>query len=220
MRAVKASLIEFRSWLDGNEARVTPLNLVNEKNNQLQAGEAIISLKIKDRSISLPLAFVIGKNKNEQINEIRFYHSYWPIEEQHHVRLNTLPLEVQAPKIPPDVLAYHAALRDGNIENVLGLFSKGGSIREPSGGISGPGQESKLQDFSYFLKKGCVFNLPHTIVDNEKYCAAEYTCTKWGTTEIIPQAGMEFFDREEQENNNNSLFKSVRIYDDINQPEI
>jgi hypothetical protein len=76
MRAVKDSLIEFRSWLDGHEARVTPLNLVNEKNNQLQAGEAIISLKIKDRSISLPLAFVIDKNKNEQINEIRFYHSY------------------------------------------------------------------------------------------------------------------------------------------------
>ena len=51
----------------------------------------------------------------------------------------------------------------------------------------------------------------------------EYTCTKWGTTEIIPQAGMEFFDREEQDDNNgnnNSLFKSVRMYDDINQPEI
>jgi hypothetical protein len=63
----------------------------------------------------------------------------------------------------------------------------------------------------------------HTIVDNEKCCAAEYTCTKWGTTEIIPQSGMEFFDREEQENNkgnNNSLFKADRIYDDINQPEI
>lgn len=224
MRAVKDSLIEFRSWLDGHEARVTPLNLVNEKNNQLQAGEAIISLKIKDRSISLPLAFVIDKNKNEQINKIRFYHSYWPIEEQHHVRLNILPLEVQAPKIPPDVLAYHAALRDGNIENVLGLFSKGGSVREPSGGISGPGQESKLQDFfSRTFKKGGVSLIYHTIVDNEKCCAAEYTCTKWGTTEIIPQAGMEFFDREEQENNNgnnNSLFKSVRIYDDINQPEI
>jgi hypothetical protein len=53
----------------------------------------------------------------------------------------------------------------------------------------------------------------HTIVDNEKCCAAEYTCTKWGTTEIIPQAGTEFFDREEQENNNgnnNSLHKSAR----------
>jgi hypothetical protein len=144
------------------------------------------------------LAFVIGKNKNEQINEIRFYHIYWTIEEQHHVRLNILPLEVQAPKIPPDVLAYHAALRDGNIENVLGLFSKGGSIREPSGGISGPGQESKLQDFFFrtFKKRG-VSLIYHTVVDDEKGCAAEYSCTKWGTTEIIPQAGMEFFDREE-----------------------
>ena len=127
------------------------------------------------------LAFVIGKNKNEQINEIRFYHIYWTIEEQHHVRLNILPLEVQAPKIPPDVLAYHATLRDGNIENVLGLFSKGGSIREPSGGISGPGQESKLQDFFFrtFKKRG-VSLIYHTIVDDEKGCAPEYSCNKMG----------------------------------------
>jgi hypothetical protein len=112
----------------------------------------------------------IDKNKNEQINEIRFYHIYWPIEEEHHVRLNILPLEVQAPKIPPDVLAYHTALRDGNIENVLGLFSKGGSIREPSGGISGPGQESKLQDFfSRTFKKGGVSVDLERLLTLEKY---------------------------------------------------
>jgi hypothetical protein len=132
---------------------------------------------------------------------------------------------MQAPKIPPDVLDYHATLKDGNVENVLKLFSKGGSIREPSGGISGPGQESKLQDFfSRTFRNGGVSLIYHTIVDNCECCSAEYCCTKWGTTEITPQAGMEFFDRTEKQenssNNNYSLFKSVRIYDDVKQPEI
>ena len=84
-------------------------------------------------------------------------------------------------------------------------------------GISGLGQESKLEYFfSRTSKDGRVSLVYHTVVDGGARCAAECSCTKWGQTEIPPQAGIEFFDRVSD--GEKRLFKAVRIYDDIEQP--
>ncbi len=215
--SVKDSLMEFRNWLDVHHATIKPLNLVKEKDNSFRAGEALIALKLDGRDILLPFAFALNVNADKKINEIRFYHSHWPIESQHHLRPNLFPLDRVASRISSDILNYHTALNDGNIEEVLKLFADDGSIREPSGGISGPGQESKLEDFfSRTFKEGGVSLVYHTIVDGEIRCAAEYSCIKWGRTEIAPQAGIEFFDRVSE--GDGILFKAVRIYDDIEQP--
>jgi hypothetical protein len=206
------------NWLDNHNATLTPINLVKEKDNSLRAGEASISLTLNGKDILLPFSFVLNINSDKEINEIRFYHSYWPIESKHRIRPNIFPLDMENSRIPSDILKYHTALKEGNIQQVLTLFAAEGSIREPSGGISGPGQESKLEDFfSRTFKDGGVFLVYHTIVDNGTRAAAEYSCTKWGQIEIPPQAGLEFFDRISD--GEPSLFKAVRIYDDIEQPK-
>ena len=216
-KAVKYSLMEYRNWLDVHSAILTPINLVKEKDNSLRAGEASISLKLNGRDILLPFAFALNVNADKEINEIRFYHSYWPIESQHHLRPNLFPLDKEASRIASDILKYHTTLNEGNIEQILTLFASDGSVREPSGVISGSGQESKLEDFfSRTFKDGGVSLVYHTFVDDGTRCAAEYSCTKWGQSEIPPQAGIEFFDRVLEHEGN--LFKSVRIYDDIEQP--
>jgi len=218
LESVKDSLLEFRNWVDINHANMKPMNLVKERDNSLRAGEALILLKLDGRDVLLPFAFALNVNADKKINEIRFYHSYWPIESQHHLRPNLFPLDKEASRIPLDILKYHTALNEGNIQQVLTLFADDGSVREPSGGISGPGHESKLEDFfSRTLKDGGVSLVYHTVVDDGTRCAAEYSCTKWGPTEIPSQAGIEFFDRVSE--GETSLFKAVRIYDDIEQPK-
>jgi hypothetical protein len=215
--AVKGSLMQCRSWLENHSATLTPVNLVKEKDNSLRAGEALISVKLDGRDVLLPFSFALNVNTDKEINEIRFYHSYWPIESKHHIRPNIFPLDREASRIPSDILDYHSALNDGNIEQVLALFADVGSVREPSGGISGPGRESKLEDFfSRTFRDGGVSLVYHTIVDADTRCAAEYSCTKWGQKEIPPQAGIEFFDRSSE--GETRLFKAIRIYDDIEQP--
>jgi hypothetical protein len=218
IEAVKGSLMQCRNWLDNHSATLTAVNLVKEKDNPLRAGEALISLKLNGKDVLLPFAFALNVNANNEINEIRFYHSYWPIESKHHIRPNIFPLDKEASRIPTEILDYHSALNDGNIEVVLSLFADGASVREPSGGISGPGRESILEDFfsRTFRDGGGVSLVYHTIVDGNTRCAAEYSCTKWGQKEIPPQAGIEFFDRVSE--GEKRLFNAVRIYDDIEQP--
>ncbi len=218
IEAVKYSLTGCRNWLDNHNAILRPINLVKEKDNSLRAGEALISLKLDGKDILLPFSFALNINADREINEIRFYHSYWPIESKHRIRPNIFSLDREASRIPSDILKYHTALNEGNIQQVLALFAPEGSIREPSGEISGPGQESKLEDFfSRTFKNGEVSLVYHTIVNNGTRAAAEYSCTKWGQIEIPPQAGIEFFDRISD--GEPSLFEAVRIYDDIEQPK-
>jgi len=175
----------------------------------LVAGEALATLHKDSEIIHLPLAVVF--EKTEKIRSIRLYHSRFPVRQMQPERSPLFESSVTA-KLPENFSAYHEALRQGSVEKALALFSEDGTIREPSGHISGPGEPLR-RFFESAFKEGGIHLIYHTFIAGEKITAAEYTCDHWGKTAIPPQSGMEFFEHDHR-----GKFHRVRIYDDVVQP--
>lgn len=203
---------DLRTWLGQTAAELELISLTEAKGNPVFAGELRALFSKNNKRGILPIAFTITR-ENDQATAIRVYHSHWPIQGKHLVREALHPKDKTVP-LPRDIQKYHDALVAGDARAALELFDeKQGCITEPSGGISGFGSDRDLKSFFVSaFREGGIGITYHTIIVGAQSLAAEYTCESWGNHSIPAQAGMEFFDRGP------NGFRSVRIYDDIEQP--
>jgi hypothetical protein len=164
--------------------------------------------------LQLPVATVWEAAPEGGVGTLRVYHTLWLMQGTHTVRPPVLPPH---PGIhPPDVVGqYQAALAAGDVEAVVATFDPAGHAREPAGAqYLHAGAEGLRRFYSALFANGGGIPLQHcALTDDGTRCAVEYVVTRWGTTELPPQAGIAVYERGPS-----GKLVSARIYDDVDPP--
>ncbi len=199
------------AWLRERRARLQPGAIVAAGGRVV--GEAVLNLRLAGKTVPLPLAIAAEVAGGRWV-AVRIYHSLWPVLGRHQVRPSLLPADARI-RLPGVIGAYHAALRAGDLEAILGTFGPAGYAREPSGGpFVYQGAERLRLFYGGLFSSGGGIGLEHcTFTDDGVRGALEYTCTQWGTTVLPPQAGLAVYERGP-----GGLLSAARIYDDVSPP--
>jgi hypothetical protein len=180
-------------------------------------GRAVVELlaHLKDfegKELAWPLA-VVAESPDDLSVVFRTYASQWPVDGRRHPRP---PILGKANAYPGDVVArYLAALEAGDTEAIMSTFAPDGYLREPIGPHFIHRGDHELR--SFFIEcfgGGGGIHLEHcAVTDDGTRCALEYNCSRWGTHDLPPQAGIGVYERGPD-----GLLSAVRIYDDIEAP--
>jgi hypothetical protein len=207
---------ETAHWLRERDAVVENVALTRLPFRTVE--EVVLHLLRDDGAarIELPVAIVTDRNPDRTLVTIRVYHSMWPLTGEHVLRPPLLPgaPELHAEDTPGD---YQRALAEGDLEGIVGTFESDGYAREPSGGAYLHRGVEGLRDlYTHMFANGGGISLEHcTLTDDGVRCAIEYNCTRWGVTDIPPQAGVAVYER-----GSSGLLNAARIYDDVEPPAV
>ncbi len=180
-------------------------------------GRAVVELRAhlddyNGQPVDWPIT-VVAESINEMSVEFRTYCSQWPVDGQHHVRRALLkPANVNLSHV---VERYLAALSAGDLDSILSTFAPDAYFRESIGPHSLHRGSSELRSyFAECFKSGGGLRLEQcTVTDDGVRCALEFNCVRWGSHDLIPQAGIAVYER-----NPAGLLAAVRIYDEIEAP--
>ena len=202
-------------WLRERDAVVE--NVVLTRTSTRTVEEVVLNLLTDDgRRVELPVAVVSDRNPDRTLKVIRVYHSTWPLTGEHRVRPPLLPADpnLHVEGIPG---AYQRALAEGDLEGIVATFEPDGYAREPSGAAYlHRGIEALRNLYAHMFANGGGIGLDHcTLTDDGVRCAIEYNGVRWGTTEILPQAGVAVYER-----GSSGLLTAARIYDDVEPPSV
>ncbi|RXE55662.1 hypothetical protein ABH15_05315 [Methanoculleus taiwanensis] len=209
-RAFAGFIDEQRRLLSEEKARAE-LFAITATGERIVA-EFLLTLHRGGTPVVIPIA-VAADRTADAVSMIRVYYSSWPLRGRHRIRP---PIIVPAADLvePAIVRAYTAALKRGDTEAVLTLFEEDGYAREPSGaGFRHEGVEGLRAFYSEILADGGISLTHCTATFDGTRCAVEYTCDRWGTEALPPQAGMAVY-----ELSGNGRLAAARIYDDISPP--
>jgi SnoaL-like domain len=180
-------------------------------------GRAVVELlahldDYNGQPVDWPIA-VVAESSNELSVVFRTYCSQWPVDGQRHIRRPVLkPGNTQLSDV---VDRYLAALSAGDLDSIVSTFAPDAYFRESIGPHSFHRGSSELR--SYFAKcfsAGGGLTLEHcTVTDDGLRCVLEFNCVRWGSHDLIPQAGVTVYER-----NSAGLLAAVRIYDEIEAP--
>src|SRR5919107_4030282 len=212
LRAFAAGMAE---WLRERNAVVENVALTRTPARTVE--EVVLNLLVDDGArAELPVAVVSDRNPDRTLKVIRVYHSTWPLTGEHRVRPPLLPADpnLHVEGIPG---AYQRALAEGDLEGIVATFEPDGYAREPSGAAYlHRGIEALRNLYAHIFANGGGIGLDHcTLTDDGVRCAIEYNGVRWGTTEILPQAGVAVYER-----GSSGLLTAARIYDDVEPPSV
>jgi hypothetical protein len=195
---------ESGAWLAGRHARVetetsmcVDRRAVVELTAHLAGGAA---------ELAWPVA-VVAESPDDASVVFRTYCSQLPVDGRPHVRA---PVLAPGDARPGDVVGrYHAAMAAGDADAVLACFAPDGYLRGSTGDVHRGGGELRPY-VGGRLASGGIDLRPCAVTDDGVRCAVEYTCLRWGTRELAPQAGLAVFERTPD-----GLLAAVRCYDDL-----
>jgi ketosteroid isomerase-like protein len=174
--------------------------------------ELIVRLAVDGEAVLWPLA-VVAESPDDQSVVFRTYCSQLPVDGLRHVRG---PILKPRDGRPADVIdRYQAALGSGDVDAIVGTFASDGYYREPIGphAVHRGTQELRALFTQSFSAGGGVTLEDCAITDDGVRCALEYNCVRWGSHELVPQAGIAVFDRRPD-----GALAAVRVYDDVEPP--
>jgi len=195
-------------WLADHQARI------ETRHSTVAAGRAVVEmlahLVINGQEVEWPIA-VVAESPDDRSVDFRSYCSQWPLDGRRHLRASILK---QADVSPGDVVGrYQAALSAGDTEELVSTFSSDGYVAEPMG-TRHRGTAELRSFFNRTFSAGGGVKLENCVVtDDGVRCAVEYNCVRWGSHDLIPQAGVGIYERGQ-----NGLLAAVRIYDDVEPP--
>ena len=173
-----------------------------------------VVLHIDGGAVALPLAIVADHPHDGRLTELRIYYSSWPVTGRHAVRPPLLQSDstVHTSGVIAD---YQSALAAGDVDAIVSTFEADGYAREPAGD---PYRHSGTRDLRAFYEQlfsnGGGIPLEHCgVVDDGHTCALEYNVTRWGKTDLPPQAGVAVYAR-----GLSGKLAAARIYDDVDPP--
>lgn len=173
-----------------------------------------VVVHIDGGKVALPLAVVADHPHDGRLTELRIYYSSWALTGRHAVRP---PLLQRDPTVSTsDVVAdYQSALAAGDVDGIVACFEADGYAREPAGV---PYRHSGTRDLRKFYEQlfsnGGGIPLEHcALVDDGQTCALEYNVTRWGKTDVPPQAGVAVYARGPS-----GKLAAARVYDDVDPP--
>lgn len=202
-------LEQRRAWLAERSANVESLRVTQDERHTVF--EAVLHLRLPDTTIALPIAVVGDRAPDNRVSAIRIYHSHWPLLGAHRVR---------APLLPPDttlvirdvVGVYQRALAAGHVDSIVEAFEPDGYFREPSGGIYVHRGRDALRTFFTALLSSGGIGIEHcTLTDDGTVAAIEFIAVRFGTQQLVPQAGLAVYERAP-----GGRLRAARIYDDVN----
>jgi hypothetical protein len=150
--------------------------------------------------IALPCATVTDRRADGRIEEVRVYHSTLPLRGRHACRP---PMLQPGPELrePGVVAEYQRALAAGDVDAIVAAFE--------------PGARAGVRAFyeELFSHGGGIAQEQCAIAGDGRARALEYNAVRWGSTELLPQAGVAVYVRGES-----GKLAAVRIYDDVEPP--
>jgi hypothetical protein len=174
--------------------------------------ELLVHLTADGREVAWPVA-IVAESPDDRYVVFRSYNSQLPVYGQRHVRSPILePEDVH----PGDVVGrYDAALEAGDAEAIVNTFAPEGYFRESTGPRYVHRGSAELRSFfrTWFSAGGGIRLELCTVTDDGIRCAIEFNCTRWGSHDLPPQAGIGIFERGAD-----GLLAAVRLYDDIEAP--
>jgi hypothetical protein len=156
---------------------------------------------------------IVAESPDDRSVVFRTYFSHKPVEGQHEVRS---PILEPGDAHPGDVVGrYHAALDAGDTEAIVSTFAANGYLREPIGPpYTHRGTPELRSFFNACFGAGGGIGLQHcAVTDDGHRCALEYNCVRWGSYDLVPQAGIGVYERGPD-----GLLAAARVYDDVEAP--
>jgi hypothetical protein len=208
-QAFTAFAAETRAWLAERRVAVEDVAHVVLEGRGFE--EVVLHL---DGGAGLPYAVVADRRPDGLIEELRLYHSSWPLHGRHAVRP---PLLQPDPELrEADVVGeYQRALAAGDADAIVAAFEPDGYAREPAGGAYvHRGPDGLRAFYEGLFSNGGGIPLEHcSVIDDGRTCALEYNVVRWGAAELPPQAGVAVYVRGES-----GRLAAARIYDDADPP--
>jgi limonene-1,2-epoxide hydrolase len=199
-----------QSWLGERRARIDTVAAT------AVGGRAVVELMayLRDEGdrVSWPVA-VVAESTDDRSVVFRTYCSQVAVDGRRHVRP---PILTEQATLPDGVVAgYHAALAAGDAASAVAAFATDGYLQESSGGHRRHRGPRELRDFfdTCFGSGGGIGLELCAVTDDGVRCAVEYNCTRWGSHDLPPQAGLAVCERGVD-----GRLAAVRIYDDVEAP--
>jgi ketosteroid isomerase-like protein len=174
--------------------------------------ELLVHLAGDGAELSWPVA-VVAESPDDRSVVFRTYCSQEPVDGRRHLRP---PILAPGSARPGGVVgSYHAALDAGDVDAIVATFSPDGYYREPVGPDATHRGAAELRSFftGCFGAGGGIGLLPCAVTDDGVRCALEFTCLRWGSHDLPPQAGLAVYERGPD-----GLLAAARVYDDIAAP--
>jgi hypothetical protein len=198
------------SWLAGLHARTETVA------STCAGGRAVVELLAHmdhdGGKLAWPVA-VVAESPDDLSVVFRTYCSQWPLGGRRHVRP---PILKPRPAHPGDVVArYQAALAAGDTEAIVSTFAPDGYFRGPFGPQYSHHGTAELRSFftQCFSAGGGIGLEQCAVTDDGVRCALEYNCVRWGSHDLLPQAGLGVYERGPD-----GLLVAARSYDDVEAP--
>ena len=211
--AFEAYVSELRSRLSHLNMSFDPIDHVFTEPRGFE--EVVLHLDAGEGArVDVPVAIVADRHADGRLAELRIYHSIWALTGRH---LHRPPLLQRDPhlRVGGVVAEYQRALAAGDVDAITATFEADGYAREPTGReYVHRGQQALRRFFERCFSNGGGIELEHcALVHDGRACALEYNVTKWGRTELAPEAGVAVF----VESHGGKL-AAARIYDDADPP--
>src|SRR5215212_536595 len=131
VRAFEEFVTEVNALLAEHDVSVDDVHHVITESRGFE--EVVLHLDHDRGRAAVPVAIVADRRSDGRLEELRVYHSTWPVTHRH---LNRPPLLQRDPELRvPDVVAeYQAALGAGDVDAILATFEPDAYAREPAGG--------------------------------------------------------------------------------------
>jgi hypothetical protein len=210
--AFRAFVADTTAWLADRNVSVEEVERVVLEDRGFE--EVVLHLDGEHARIALPHALVAEHGQGGRLEELRIYHSRWPLTGRHVDR---------PPLLQPDpdsregdaVGKYQRALAAGDVDAILAAFEPDAYAREPAGGqYIHRGHEGLRALYEHLFSNGGGIPLEHcAVTDDGRACALEYNVVRWGKTQLPPHAGLAVYVRGES-----GKLAAARIYDDVDPP--
>jgi SnoaL-like domain len=210
--AFKAFVAQMSDWLVRRNVSVENVDHVVGPTAGFE--EVVLHLDGEAGRVALPFALATDRRDDGRIDEVRIYHSNRPLTGRHASRPPLLQpdRELRA----PDILAEHQrALAAGDVDAAVAAFEPDGYAREPFGVDDVHRGHEGLRAFydAMFGSGGGIAREPCNIVGDGRTWALEYNVVRWGTTPLLPQAGVAVYVQGQS-----GKLAAVRAYDDVEPP--
>jgi hypothetical protein len=210
--AFKAYVAEMSDWLMRRNVVLDEVEHVAVTGGGFS--EVVLQLDGETGRVALPFANVADRRADKRIYELRIYHSNQLLTGRHAGRS---PLLQPDPELRgPDVVAEHQrALAAGDVDGVVAAFEPDGYACEPSGADQVHRGRDALRAFydRMFSYGGGVSQEQCAIVGDGHAWALEYNVVRWGSEQLLPQAGLAVYIQGQT-----GKLAALRAYDDIQAP--
>jgi hypothetical protein len=207
--AIRAFAGERRAWLAARDARLEAIRTTHTPARTVV--EWVLHLDHEGEAVPLPMAVVGAHGGGAGLDQVRVYHSMWPLIGEHRVREAILPADKHI-ELGDVIARYQRALAEGDVEAIVSTFEPDGYFREPAGSQYVYRGTEALHDFMAKILAPGGIGLEHcTATDDGVVCAIEFNAVTFGAEPLVPQAGVAVYERGES-----GLLHAARIYDDVN----